>query len=53
MPSFVVSAAAPFAWALVMERFGEDAAVHLSLGVAVAVLAAAVALQRRFGRGRA
>jgi MFS family permease len=49
VPSFIVSAVAPLAYALVMERFGEAAAVHLSLAVAVAVLAAAAVLQRRFG----
>jgi hypothetical protein len=51
VPSFVVSAAAPFAYALVIERFGEGAAMLLSLGVAAAALAAAVALRVRFGRG--
>lgn len=51
VPSFVVSAAAPFAYALVIERFGEGAAMRLSLGVAATALAAAVALRVRFGRG--
>jgi MFS family permease len=51
VPSFVVSAAAPFAYALVIERFGEGAAMLLSLGVAATALAAAVALRVRFGRG--
>lgn len=49
VPSFVVSAAAPLAYALVIERFGEAAALHLSLGIALAVLAAAAALRARFG----
>lgn len=51
VPSFVVSAAAPFAYALVIERFGEGAAMLLSLGVAATALGAAVALWVRFGRG--
>jgi hypothetical protein len=40
VPSFVVSAAAPFAYAVVMERFGAPAVIHVSLGVSLAVLAA-------------
>jgi len=51
-PSFVVSAAAPFAYALVIERSGERAAMALSLAAAAAALAAALALQLRFGGGR-
>jgi MFS family permease len=52
VPSFVVSAAAPFAYALVIERFGERAAMHLSLAVAVIALSAAVTLRVRFGDRR-
>jgi hypothetical protein len=48
-PSFVVSAVAPFAYALVIERFGVEAAVGLSLAVALAALAAGVTLYVRFG----
>jgi MFS family permease len=50
VPSFVVSAVAPFAYALVIERFGEASAMLLSLAVATAALAAGVALHVRFGR---
>ncbi len=52
VPSFVVSAAAPLAYALVMERLGDAAAIHLSLAVSLAVLGAAALLQARFGRAR-
>jgi len=51
-PSFVVSAAAPFAYALVIERFGERAVMYLSLAVSGAALAGALALQLRFGGHR-
>jgi MFS family permease len=51
-PSFLVSAAAPFAYALVIERLGEPAAMHLSLAVSATGLAAAVALLSRFGTRR-
>lgn len=50
VPSFVLSAAAPLAYALVLQRFGEGAALHLSLALSLAVLAAAVALRARFRR---
>lgn len=49
VPSFVVSAAAPFVYAWVIERYGQGAAVHLSLALAAAVLAASAALRARFG----
>jgi MFS family permease len=52
VPSFVVSAAAPLVYAIVIERFGEAAAIHLSLAVSLAVLAAGAILQARFGRRR-
>jgi hypothetical protein len=48
VPSFVAAAAAPLAYALVIQRFGDRAAIHLSLGVALAVLAAAAVLRARF-----
>lgn len=51
-PSFVVSAAAPFAYALVIERAGEAGAMHLSLAVSALGLAAAAALLARFGPRR-
>jgi MFS family permease len=52
VPSFVAAAAAPLGYALVIERFGARAAVHLSLAIALAALAVAAALRARF-RGRA
>lgn len=51
-PSFLVAAAAPWVYALVIERFGERAAMHLSLVAAGVALAGAVALRLVFG-GRA
>jgi MFS family permease len=50
VPSFVAAAAAPLGYALVIERFGARAAVHLSLAIALAALAAAAALRARFRR---
>jgi hypothetical protein len=50
VPSFVFSAAAPICYAIVIERFGERGALHLSVGVAAAVLAAAGLLKVKFGR---
>lgn len=50
VPSFVVSAIAPLAYALVIERAGARAAMGLSLAVALAALAAAGVLSGRFGR---
>ena len=52
VPSFVASAAAPLAYALVIERYGQAAAMGLSLVVSAAALAAAVMLQVRFGARR-
>lgn len=51
-PSFILSAAAPVVYAFVIERFGEDAALLLSFGVAVAAFAAAAVLKVRFGSAR-
>ncbi len=51
-PSFLVSAAAPFAYALVVERLGGAAAMELSLAVSLTGLAAGVALRWRFGSRR-
>lgn len=50
MPSFFLSAAAPFCYALVMDAFGPAAALYLSLGLAAITLAASFTLFRRFGR---
>ncbi|GGC61329.1 MFS transporter [Chelatococcus reniformis] len=53
-PSFILSAAAPLAFAFIPERFGPAGALYLSLALAISGLAAALALKLRFGaRGRA
>lgn len=44
-PSFLLSAAAPVGYALVMERFGAEAAVWLSAGLGFAAFAAAIGLR--------
>jgi hypothetical protein len=49
VPSFLLSAAAPLAYAVVIERFGDAAALHLSIAVAAVTLAAAVMLKVRSG----
>jgi hypothetical protein len=51
-PSFLLSAAAPLAYASLVESFGERAALYLSLGLASAVFACALALRLRFARRR-
>ncbi|ACL61977.1 MFS transporter [Methylobacterium nodulans] len=50
-PSFVVSALAPLAFAAVIERFGETAALALSLALSGVVVGASAWLWWRFGRG--
>ncbi|MCK8783023.1 MFS transporter [Roseomonas sp. NAR14] len=50
-PSFLLSAAAPLAFALVIERYGERAALGLALALASAAFGAALYL-RRCGRER-
>lgn len=52
VPSFVLSAAAPLAFALVIERFGETVAIGLSLFLAGLVLASALLLSLHFRRLR-
>jgi len=52
VPSFLFSAAAPLAYALVIERAGEAGALWLSAAVAATVLAAALVLRLRFPPGR-
>jgi MFS family permease len=47
MPSFVLSAVAPLAYAEALERFGAPGALALSLAVGVATLAASIALALR------
>jgi MFS family permease len=51
-PSFFCAAAAPIAYAVVIERFGEAAALHLSTGVAAVMVAASLALRLRFRPAR-
>src|SRR3546814_11809921 len=51
VPSFLVSAGAPIAYAVVIERFGEPGALYLSMVLAAIVLAASFALKARFGGG--
>lgn len=46
VPSFFLSASAPFAYALIIERFGDAAALHLSIAVAAAVFAVSALLWR-------
>ena len=48
VPSFFCSALAPLVYAVVIERWGNAAALHLSTVVAAMALAAAFALWRRF-----
>lgn len=47
-PGFFVSALAPLLYAVVIERFGDGAALWLSFGLAVPTLGAALLLRRRF-----
>ena len=49
VPSFILSAAAPFVYAAVIERFGAQGALILSIALAATVLAGALGL-KRFGR---
>ena len=49
VPSFFVSAAAPLIYAVVMERFGDAAALYMSLAIALIIVAAGLVLKRRFG----
>jgi predicted MFS family arabinose efflux permease len=49
MPSFVLSAGAPFLYAFVIERFGGEGALSLSIGVACLTFAAAALPKIRFG----
>ncbi|GJD52000.1 hypothetical protein OPKNFCMD_4761 [Methylobacterium crusticola] len=50
-PSFLLSAAAPLAYAVVIARLGDAAALALSLGLAALVVVASALLWLRFGRG--
>jgi MFS family permease len=53
VPSFLVSALAPLAYAFIIDRFGEGAALHVSAALATVALAATVVTSIRFGRRRA
>jgi Major Facilitator Superfamily len=48
VPSFVLSAAAPLSYALIIERYGDAAALYLSLAIGALTLAAAALLRARF-----
>jgi hypothetical protein len=47
-PSFLFSAAAPIVYAVVVDRYGYEAALYLSVGLAVVSLIAAIALRWGF-----
>lgn len=49
VPSFLLSAAAPLIYALIIERFGESEALYLSVAVSFITLAASLLLKRRYG----
>jgi MFS family permease len=52
VPSFLLSAGAPVAYAFIIERFGAAAALYCSIFLALAATAAAIALSARFGATR-
>lgn len=52
MPSFFLSALAPVAYAAVIDRCGNAAALYLSLGLAVVILVASLSLWLAFRRPR-
>ena len=45
VPSFLLSAGAPFAYAVVIDAFGVDAGLWLSIALAATVLAGAIGLK--------
>ena len=49
VPSFLISALAPLAYAFVIDRFGDAAALYVSVALATVVLAASVLTSIRFG----
>jgi MFS family permease len=49
-PSFVLSAAAPVVYAVVIDRYGQAGALYLSIGVAAVILTAAILLKILFSR---
>ncbi|MBR1162248.1 MFS transporter [Bradyrhizobium elkanii] len=50
VPSFILPAAAPLVYAIVIDRYGNASALYLSTGLAVATLLAAVMLKVMFPR---
>ncbi|MDN7245998.1 MFS transporter [Planococcus shenhongbingii] len=48
MPSFLLSAIAPIVYSLIIEKYGEQAALALSAALAFAVFSAAVLLKKRY-----
>jgi len=48
VPSFLLSAGAPLAYAAIIDRFGYAAALHVSTGLACAMLLAAIVLAVRY-----
>lgn len=52
IPSFILSAVAPLAFAFLIERFGETAALLACLALAAMTLASALLLSLQFPRGR-
>jgi hypothetical protein len=52
VPSFLLSAAAPVAYAMIIERFGDRAALAVSFALGAAALAAALLLRLTFGKAR-
>lgn len=53
VPSFILAAAAPVVYALVIRHFGEMGGLVLSLGIALAMLAGSIVLRLLFNPGRA
>jgi MFS family permease len=49
-PSFILSAAAPLIYAVVIDRFGQAGALYLSIAVAAVALTAAILLKSLFAR---
>jgi hypothetical protein len=50
VPSFLLSAVAPFGYAAVIERFGANGALYLSIALAGTTLAGAIGLKLVGGR---
>ncbi len=52
VPGFLLSAVAPIVYTIIIERFGEEAALILSAGLALIIFGAAVVLKMRFGQAK-